>query len=110
MLTLMEQSWTTLLSVVWTNDASGPLSSFSTFSGWTCSELDRTVLFHCEGGWNDVLGDMKTLFLLETVMLASFRVSGKNVMVPSFGNLAFDEVKSFLLLEIQWFNGRRRLH
>ena len=27
-------------------------------------------------------------------MLASFRVSGKNVMVPSFGNLAFDEVKS----------------
>ena len=45
-------------------------------------------------GWNDVLDDMKTLFLLETVMLASFRVSGKHVMVPSFGNLAFDEVKS----------------
>ena len=48
-------------------------------------------MFHCEGGWNDVLDDMKTLFLL-----ASFRVSGKNVMVPSFGNLAFDEVKSIL--------------
>ena len=70
-LTFMEQSWTTLLSV-----------------------LDRIVLFHSEGGWNDVLDDMKTLFLLENVMLASFRVSGKNVMVPSFGNLAFDEVKS----------------
>ena len=49
-------------------------------------------MFHCEGGWNDVLDDMKTLFVLETVMLASFRVSGKNVMVPSFGNLAFHEV------------------
>ena len=37
---------------------------------------------------------MKTLFLLETVMLASFSVSGKNVMVPSFGQLGLDEVNS----------------